>query len=234
MALRGSTLFSYRNESSILHRVPALVKMILLVAVCFVAFCGENSFSSLNDFLSGTAFVCLCSCGVFLCILYVLGGFRLSSLAKMKFVFFYSLFIFMFRCWKFSDAGIIEWDVEGLWFCGLYSARFFVAAFTSELIYETTSLLEIKTALEDVENLFARIVPAVKKARISFLLALAMNFIPEIFAVWNRIRIASRSRNQKKINLVRVVQVINKETECLFSCLIRRAENKRKAILNRM
>ena len=234
MAMRGSAIFSYRNGNSFLHRIPALIKILLLVAICFAAFCGENSFSTLDDFFSGKSFVCLCSCGILLFVLHVLSGFRLSSLIKMKFVIFYSLFIFIFRSWKFCDDGILCWDVEGLWFCGLYTVRFFVVAFSSELVYETTSLLEIKSALEDVENFFARIIPPLKKARFSFLLALAMNFIPEIFALWSRVRIASRSRSQKKINLIRFVQVINKETECLFSCLIRSGENKRKAILNRM
>lgn len=234
MAMRGSAIFSYRNGNSVLHRIPALIKILLLVAICLFVFFGENSFSTLDEFFSGKAFVCLCSCGFVLFVLHVLSGFRLSSLVKMKFVVFYSLFVFAFRSWKFSDEGILCWDVEGLWFCGLYTVRFFVAAFASELIYETTSLLEIKSALEDVEIFFARIIPPLKKVRLSFLLALAMNFIPEIFALWTRVRIASRSRSQKKISLIRFVQVINKETECLFSCLIRSAENKRKAILNRM
>ena len=172
MAMRGSAIFSYRNGNSFLHRIPALIKILLLVAICFAAFCGENSFSTLDDFFSGKSFVCLCSCGILLFVLHVLSGFRLSSLIKMKFVIFYSLFIFIFRSWKFCDDGILCWDVDGLWFCGLYTVRFFVVAFSSELVYETTSLLEIKSALEDVENFFARIIPPLKKARFSFCLPL--------------------------------------------------------------
>ena len=108
-------------------------------------------------------------------------------------------------------------------------------AFSAQTVFETTSSLEIKNALENAQEKIAKILPPVKKLNPSLSLTLAINFIPEIFETWNKVHTAAlaRSNTGKRKNLKNSIEMLFRELQSLLSCLLFYAETKRKALLNR-
>ena len=101
----------------------------------------------------------------------------------------------------------------------LYTIRFLITAIAAQIVFETTSPLEIKES-------FGKSNPALA-------LALAINFIPQVFATWNQVHTAAMARTPNKKGLLRTIPIVYCEIQAFFSCLLYQAEIKRKALLNR-
>jgi energy-coupling factor transporter transmembrane protein EcfT len=115
----------------------------------------------------------------------------------------------------------------------LYCSRFALISFFAEIIFETTSSLEIRICLEQIENAFSFIIPPLKKIRLSLIISLAITFIPQVFEKWNQVHLAVKARCPQKRKLHQSVSILMTELTALISCLMRAAETKRLSILNR-
>ena len=128
----------------------------------------------------------------------------------------------------------ILFSKNGLIYGANYTYRFFICALFCQLVFETTSSLQIKDAIEDIENKISKIIPSFEKLHLSLIISTTICFIPEIIDLWNKIDKASLMRlgkNQYKFK--NFVYVIVKKFECLLSMLLYKAEVKRKAMINR-
>ena len=220
------TLFSYRRGSSVLHKCPALVKLALLFALCLFVF-GGSSVTSFNELLSHNTLARLIACLASSFVLFALSGGRPCSIKRVNFVFVFGAFVTLSRMIHiplFFDAGALAYGVS-------YTARFFAASLAAEVVFETTSPVEISEALEYLQDTLARVIPPLKKVRVAQVLSLAINFVPEVFATWNKVSLAAKARGAARAR--GKVQVMLQEFTSLFSCLLRFAEVKRMAILNR-
>ena len=84
-------------------------------------------------------------------------------------------------------------------------------------VFETTSMIQIQDSLH-----------------LPRIIALSINFIPQIFYEWNKIRLASRARRTKTKNPIKKVAAFLYELESLFFVMLNKAENVRRAVENRI
>ncbi|MCQ2572663.1 MAG: energy-coupling factor transporter transmembrane protein EcfT [Treponema sp.] len=161
-----------------------------------------------------------CSC---ICILlFFLGKGKFSTVLQMKWVLWFGLLVTVFRIYPDYKNGLLAG--------GLYTIRFFFASFACQLIFETTSSLEIREGFEDVHKVVCKVLPFMKNINLAFVISLAVTFIPEVFETWNKVRLAKKARQGKNR---RFFQNLLVEITALLSVLLGLAETKRKAILNR-
>ena len=115
----------------------------------------------------------------------------------------------------------------------LYIYRFFMSALSALIFFETTSPLQIKAAFEQIQNVLAKIFPPLKRINPAMTLALAINFIPEIFSAWMRISRAAKARRPEGKGAAFFIGGLYAQLAALLSCLISYAETTRRAIVNR-
>ena len=209
-----------------MHKTPALLKLAVLFALCLFVF-GGPPVASFDDLLSRNTLAHLIGGLASSAVLFAFSGARLCSIKRVSFVFVFGAFVTVVRMIHvplFFDAGALAYGVS-------YTARFFAASLASEVVFETTSSVEIGEALECLQGAIAHVIPPLKKARVAEVLSLAINFVPEVFATWNKVSLAAKARGGSKARCK--VAVVGQEFTSLFSCLLRFAEVKRMAILNR-
>lgn len=217
MALK---LFLYRKGKSVFHRIPALVKLVLLFAFCSFVF-AEKKY---------TIPVCLLICSAS----FVLAECSMNTIKNLRFLIYVSVFIVAVKSIDFISSSGFSIDRNGMYDGFLYCARFTLISFFAEIIFETTSSLEIKRCLEMVERAVSFVFPPVKILKPSLVVSLAITFIPQVFETWNRVHLAVRARSpQKRKKLLQSVSILMTELTALISCLIRSAETKRLSLLNR-
>jgi len=214
-------LFCYRRGNSVLHKIPALIKILFMIVFCVTCFTG-GQMETTEEILQKSVFFQLLYCSCICILLFFLGKGKLSTVLQMKWILWFGLFVTVFKIYP-------DWK-NGLLSGGLYTVRFFFASFACQLIFETTSSLEIREAFEAVHKAVCRILPFMKKFNLAFVISLAVTFIPEVFEKWNTVRLASRARKGKE---KRFFATILAELTALLSVLLGLAEIKRKAILNR-
>ncbi len=213
-------LFSYKNRASLLHRIPALLKILMMFSFCIFCFM-ETSYEHIK----------LPACFAFSLILFFLARGNWMTLKSLPYVFVLGAFVTALRMFNFLPE--FSFNREGFVWGILYTARLFITALACQVIFETTSSAQISDSLEEIEDRVARVIPPVKKLHCALLISLALNFIPLVFETWNKVHLASMARSLKKKNLVSATSILLSELEALLSCLIFKAETKRKAILNR-
>lgn len=219
-------VFLYRRGDSVMHRIPALAKLAFLFALC--AFTFKNAAAaSLHEILSRPVVIRTAICFCASATLFILSGAKWNSLRQLGFVFVIGAFVTLTRL-----IHIPFWfDTDGFAWGVLYTLRFFITSLAAQVVFETTSSLEITAALESVQNAVAKIVPPLKKRNPALVISLAINFIPEIFNTWNKITLAANARADKKTR--RSLRVFIQETSALLSCLLHHAETKRMAVMQR-
>lgn len=228
-------MFSYRKGNSFLHKVPALIKILFMMVFCVTVFLGGQK-ENISEIFQKTVLFQLLYCVCICILLFVLGKGKISSVLQMKWVLWFGLLVTAFRLvpadWDiFKDKETsLPFITDGLLAGGLYTLRFFFASFACNMVFETTSSLEIRESFEGVHVAVSKVFPFMKKFNIAFVVSLAFTFIPEVFETWNKVRLASRARKGKK---TRFFQNLMSEMTALLSILIGLAETKRRAILNR-
>lgn len=213
-------MFCYRNRNSILSKIPALAKLIFIFVLCISVFM-DCRWEKLK----------LGICFFLTVILFILGKCNFKTVTAMKYVLTIGTLILLLRSFTYTPEASI--NVEGFWSGVEYTVRLFITALACQIIFETTSPMQIQGALESVEYTVAKIVPPVKKIHAALLISLAINFMPMVFETWNKIQRASLARSRKTRNPFIAIRNSMAQFEALFSCLLFKAEIKRRAILNR-
>ena len=242
------TLFSYRRGNSILHKTPALVKLAILITLCIVTFKG-GSYNYLIEITALPVIIRTSICFAISVALFILAKSKLKSLKQLNFVYVLGALMILFRMIRLpqfitaeetQNSFIVKvfpflyLDIDGLAAGVLYTIRFFITTLAANVIFETTSVLEIKEALESIQDFISKIIPPFKKLNLALVISLAINFIPQIFSTWNQVHLASIARsNPQNKNLAQSIHNASQQLQTLFSCLLYQAEEKRKAILNR-
>ncbi len=229
------SLFSYRKGFTVLHKINPSLKFACFVFSSILLF-SQKLYSDgsavwiktvvLFAFVSAAAFAARTS---------------FSSLKSLRVVLLLGLCVTLFRMIQaeyVDSRWVLSLDYhemkEGL----LYTARFLTASLAALVFFETTSPLELQESLDAIQNQCSKLLPILRKFSLSLYLILAVSFIPEVFSVWNGVKLASRARNpmstrkQKKIALS--ISIFFLELSALLSIMIQKAVEKRKALLNRM
>ena len=180
MAMKAPTLFSFRPANSLLHRVPAGIKLIALLLATIMIF-------SANLRWLTVASICLL-------LLIPAGHIRLKVIARnLLIIFWYGIFIAAFRVsGKPAETAIILRELQA---AGLYTWQLAIILLTGTFFYETTSTLDIRYTITRLQKGILRILqPFIRKCPflrqhefpdIALLLSLTLAFIPRIFIIWN-------------------------------------------------
>lgn len=205
-------LFAYRKGNTLLHRLNARWKILFLIILCIVTFAG-GMYETLDSVFSAALLIRTVLCLAVTITLFIMSGCSRTSFKPVKFVLIIGALMILFRVF---NQPIKDALAAGL----LYTLRFLITAIAAQIIFETTSPLEIKESLG--------------KSSPALAVALAINFIPQVFATWNRVHTAAMARTPKhKKGLIRSIHIVYCEIQAFFSCLLYQAEIKRKALLNR-
>ena len=219
------TLFAYRRGSTPLHRLNAGLKILFLIALCIVTFAG-GMYDTLDSVLKSSIIIRTALCLAVTIVLFMASGHSRTSFKPVKFVLIIGAIMILFRVFNQSLPDALA---AGL----LYTIRFLITAIAAQIVFETTSPLEIKEAFEAGQEKISKMLPFIKKLNPALALALAINFIPQVFATWNQVHTAAMARTPNKKGLLRTIPIVYCEIQAFFSCLLYQAEIKRKALLNR-
>lgn len=246
MAVAKNALFAYRRGNTPLHKTPALIKLIVLFSLCIITFAGGTP-DSVSEIMAHTFLFRTAGCFLLSVLLFILGGCYFRSLKNLLFVLFLGAAVIIFRTLGIPQSPTekqlayivtvlpgVRLNLNGCAAGILYTVRFFITTFTAQTIFETTSSLEIKGAVESVQDGIARIFPPLKKWNPALVISLAINFIPQVFDTWNSVRTAARARTPSgKKSIAKTIRIAYQEIQSLISCLLFKAETTQKAILNR-
>lgn len=233
-------LFSYRHTDSLIHRIPAWIKLLLLCIVTFRTF-SNSSYGITNQ--SIIPFLPWIRAGFYFilsAVFFFLAKTPFSSLKRLSFIlwlgFFMLLISFFSVTIEFNDKNnIVIFNTTAIISDGLYIFRFFTTTLFSLIIFETTSRLEIMEVLSLLEKKISKIFPFAKKLQLSLILSVAITFIPEIFNCWYKVSLAATARSpigkhgKRKISL----SIINAQFSAFFFNMLQYAEQVRRAINNR-
>jgi energy-coupling factor transporter transmembrane protein EcfT len=225
-------LFAYRCGMTLIHRIPALPK---IIGMCIITI---RTFVSTYNRVTYTAadrivWLHALAYGIVTAACFILAQTPVRHLRKLLFVPVMGMIITLFRMitlFPFLSLNMAELP-EGL----LYTVRFFITTCAALVFFETTSRRELQDALEQVESVFRRIIPPLRRVPAALSVSIAIGFIPEIFSMWNTIILAAAARipSDRRLPPFRRIAVICQELSALLSCMIARAEETRKAVLNR-
>ena len=204
-------LFAYRRGNTPLHRLNAGLKILFLIVLCIVTFAG-GTYDTLDSVLKSSIIIRTLLCLAVTITLFIASGRNRTSFKPVKFVLIIGTLMILFRVFNQSLPDALAAGI-------LYTIRFFITAVAAQIVFETTSPLEIKESLG--------------KSSPALALALAINFIPQVFATWNQVHTAAMARTPNKKGLLRTIPIVYCEIQAFFSCLLYQAEIKRKALLNR-
>lgn len=212
------SLFSYKYNTTLIHKTPALLKIIFLCFVSIRLFSQNNNSEITNSFLQ---------CGFYFfigCILFFISKVNFISIKKLLFIPFIYLGIILISSIEFTNS--IKFNFENSLKGLLYATRLFVTSFIALIIFETTSIYQLENELDKI--------PLFKKFKISKTISLTILFIPLIFVNWNKIQNAIKARSVKNSkNIFIKINNLFQSFSTLLSYLLNTAENTRKAILNR-
>lgn len=207
-------LFSYRHCDSLVHRIPAWIKLLLLMAVTLGIFSVE--IAGVGMFFAATV------------VFFFLAKTPFSSLVRLRFILWLTLCMAL--------ISILCRQPEMLRSDGLYVARFFTTALFALVVFETTSKIQIMDTLSAIENLICKVLPPFRKLHFALILSITITFIPEIFSQWNKINMAAASRTplNKKGRRPQTLASLNAQLTALFMNLLQYAEQVRRAVTNRL
>lgn len=151
--------------------------------------------------------------GIVALFLWLLSKSGFQAFRKLKLVLILGLIFTIFKGLSLKSSFFdFQLAKEGL----IYGYNFFITTFVALILFETTTMLEI-------QNDFMKI-PVLNKTKFPMILAITISFFPEIFTTWEEVSLAAKSRKNK--NLV-------SQFSALISCMLQKADIKRKALLSR-
>lgn len=168
-----SPILSYQKRNSLIHRTPALLKLLALLGIAVALYLTGLE---IHGILFAVSLVAVLISSI---------SFK-DFLHDLKPVTFYGLFIAVVEVVgaMFYGGNLLESFGDGMWKTNssvLLVSRLVVAMSYTSLFFRTTSNLEIRQSLEDVETAltFGRSNLSFSKA-----FALFLNFLPQLFAIW--------------------------------------------------
>lgn len=183
----SSPILSYQKRTSLIHRTPALLKLLALLGIAVALYLTGLE---IHGILFAVSLVAVLISSI---------SFK-DFLHDLKPVTFYGLFIAVVEVVgaMFYGGNLLESFGDGMWKTNssvLLVSRLVVAMSYTSLFFRTTSNLEIRQSLERVE-----LAVSFGHSRLSFsrAFALFLNFLPQLFAIWANLDKAWKARCGKR------------------------------------
>ena len=185
------TPWSYRKGTTLLHKLPAGLKLIFLLLL------------SLAVFFTGPQFRGFVILGAISLILIILSfAARIGPLALLRGsrpLLLIVLAVFVIQGVEFSPLGFSH---EGLLSALIYCLRIALAFSSGALLFAVTTSGEIKKSITRLESFLH-----VEKLRLGLHFSLMLGFLPRFFEIWEELNLAYKSRSGKGL-LPRLVTII--------------------------
>lgn len=182
-----SPILSYQKRNSLIHRTPALLKLLALLGIAVALYLTGLD---IQGILFAVSLVAVLISSI---------SFK-DFLHDLKPVTFYGLFIAVVEVVgaMLYGGNLLESFGDGMWKTNssvLLVSRLVVAMSYTSLFFRTTSNLEIRQSLERVE-----LTVSFGHSRLSFsrAFALFLNFLPQLFAIWANLDKAWKARCGKR------------------------------------
>ena len=208
-----AALFSYRRGSSLLHKTNAGAKIIFLFAFSVFVFWGRTP-DTAKEIFCAAAIARTAICFAASAALFFLAGANWKSLLRLRFVLYIGL---MVTALKIIGTPAASW-ADGAAYGLLYTARFLTSALAAQCVFETTTMVQIQDAL-----------------RLPLVVTLAINFIPQIFSEWEKIKLAAHARTSPRTrkNPAKACALFLSQLQALLLVMLQKAETTRRAVANR-
>lgn len=231
---KSYSLFSYRVGNSLIHKMPALIKLILMFIVS-IRVCSSSWNNTTYSAIELIPWIRCAVYGTITLFLLIFAKTPFSSIKKLSYFLFLGLMVTFIKVFPTTSEELFycELNYSGLMEGLLYTARFLISSAMALIMFETTSRLELLDSLEQIENIFVKIIPPIKKLHIAQIISVCICFIPEVFSTWNNISVAAKSRTPKKQSFKNVILNNISKIMALFYNLFQYADDSRKAIINR-
>jgi biotin transport system permease protein len=179
------TPWSYRKKNSVLHKLPAGYKLASLLLL------------SVLSFLPGL--IVLSGIILILISLSLIAGIGpLSLLRGSRQLFILVIAVFLFQGIEISPPGIrVDNLKETIIFCLRIAAAYSAGA----LLFSVTTGGEIKKSLSGLEAKLH-----LEQSKLSLYFSLMLGFIPQLFAIWEDLNLAWKSRGGKN-NFKRIILI---------------------------
>ena len=182
-----SPILSYQKRNSLIHRTPALLKLLALLGIAVALYLTGLE---IHGILFAVSLVAVLISSI---------SFK-DFLHDLKPVTFYGLFIAVVEVVgaMLYGGNLLESFGDGMWKTNssvLLVSRLVVAMSYTSLFFRTTSNLEIRQSLERVE-----LAVSFGHSRLSFsrAFALFLNFLPQLFSIWANLDKAWKARCGKR------------------------------------
>ena len=182
--------WSYRKGSTLLHRMPAGLKL------CFLLLLSLASFFP-NLFVLSAILLILIILSLTAAIL------PWELLRGSRPLFFLILGVFLLQSFEISPEKTIPFGInlDGLLESLVYCARIAAAFAAGALLFSVTTSTEIRRSLSRLEHALR-----LEKLNISLSISLMLSFMPRFFEVWENLDLAYKSRGGKnRISRLRII-----------------------------
>ncbi len=185
---RTTVLFQYKNGNTLLHTIPAWIKLLLIVVCCTATY---------------RLPLIVCSIGVIpISIISFYSTITLKEqLSDLFPVFFYAITLYILTIWSNIYSFQIDQSLLNIFKPSKNDItiifRFFVSMQITALFLRTTSSMQLKTGISDIETAIRKILPVSKKNRFTQYFLLFLLFIPQIFQTWHSLEKAWFARQGK-------------------------------------
>ena len=205
-----NSLFAYTKTDSIIHRAPAWLKLLLLVAVPITLYLTPIS-------------VCLVLIAAFAIMAPIAKIQPKLFLKDLRPIVVYSLMILTIDVlfWLLSSE-----KTDIITQTSLYLIlRLICAVETTSIFFRTTSIYETMETLQRIER---TITFGKTSLAVSGMLSMFLSFLPQIFSTWTQLETAYNARGGRK-GLAKAIRLL----PLLISLSIRKAQTTYLALLNR-
>jgi biotin transport system permease protein len=179
----NNTVFKYKTIKGPLHKVPAIIKLLLLLPLSFICM-------SLSPFRLGTGII---SCVI---VSFICGLSLQEQLTDLKPAFYYAVLMYVLCVFTNFIDNFKLTPVKELYIMLIpnfeylrITLRLALIVQISALVFRTTSVLEIREAVK------------------SEIITIFLCFIPEIFKIWNSVNLAWKVRGGKD-GIIKIKTVI--------------------------
>lgn len=209
---RTYSAFSYKKGDSLVHKIPAWCKILLVPVLSILIFKMPPFFAI------GLIFV------QFVTAFYM--RFSLKEQFKdLKPILFFAVMLYSFNFFSAISEQKSFYKVLTE-FSTLYMLlRLLCVVQCASIIFKSSSQLELRSGFESIESFIRKVLPVSKKNRYSSTIALFVCFIPLVFKIWQDSKLAWKARSGKT-SLKMYLTLF----PVLFSVALKHAYNTAKAI----
>jgi energy-coupling factor transporter transmembrane protein EcfT len=189
------TAFSYKAGNSVFHKMPAWIKVLFIPLFNIAVFSINWRFA-------------LCAVSVQAVLFFVLKFSLREQFCDLTPVIIYAVFMYLVDVISFTYLNLKTIDFFPAAAGALKASflnentfstvlKFFACNQSAALMFKTSTGLELRKGIEQIELAVRKILPVKKEAQFSLVISMFILFIPAVFKIWGELKRAWTARGGK-------------------------------------